>query len=356
MAAVLYRFRVELRGHWRAWLALALLAGIAAGVVMVAFAGARRTASSLHRVVVAQRAADVLINPNAGDISKSQLQQIESRPEVASAAFVRGFDATVIGRDGKPSLTFFLSPPGTIVFGNEDGRLLRTVERSHLVSGRLANPGAKDEIVVSEAAARQHQLRVGSRFRLAFFDDRQLRASNPHGPLPPFRTVPVRVTGIDQNLSDATRASDDPRLSGAIVLTSALSRSLAPLTSPFGAVFVRLHDHRQVASFERATTRIMAPVPLAYEELNNTLARARRATRPYVLALWLFGALAFIAGAGVVLQTAARQRRLERGDVPVLRGLGLTGHDLLALGLLRGLCIGVAAAAISVVVAILGSK
>ena len=86
MAAVLYRFRVELRGHWRAWLALALLAGIAAGVVMVAFAGARRTASSLHRVVVAQRAADVLINPNAGDISKSQLQHIESRPEVASAA------------------------------------------------------------------------------------------------------------------------------------------------------------------------------------------------------------------------------------------------------------------------------
>ncbi len=355
MAAVLYRFRVELRGHWRAWLALALLAGIAAGVVMVAFAGARRTASSLHRVVVAQRAADVLVNPNAGEISKSELRQIESRPEVAAAAFIRGFDATVIGSDGKPSISFIAAAPGTIIVGNEDGRLMRSVERSHVVSGRLAKPDAMDEIVVSEATARQHHLHAGSRFRLAFFDDEQLRASNPQGPLPPFRAVPVRVAGVVQNLSDATRAADDPRLSGLIALTPALSRSLSSLTSPFGGVFARLHDHHQVASFERATTRILAPVPIVYQELNNTLARARRTTRPYVLALWLFGILALIAGAAVVLQTAARQRRLERTDVPVLRGLGFAGRDLAVLGLLRGIVIGVGAAVISVLVAALGS-
>jgi hypothetical protein len=43
MTAVWMFFRAELRGRWRSWLALALLAGVFGGVVTAVAAGARRT-------------------------------------------------------------------------------------------------------------------------------------------------------------------------------------------------------------------------------------------------------------------------------------------------------------------------
>jgi hypothetical protein len=63
VTAAWFQVRVALRNRWRAWTAIGLLAGVVGGVVMVAVAGARRTDSSLRRVVVDTHAADVLVNP-----------------------------------------------------------------------------------------------------------------------------------------------------------------------------------------------------------------------------------------------------------------------------------------------------
>src|SRR5205085_10712734 len=46
MTAIWIRAMNELRARWRAWLAIALMLGIAGGVVMAAAAGARRTDSA----------------------------------------------------------------------------------------------------------------------------------------------------------------------------------------------------------------------------------------------------------------------------------------------------------------------
>src|SRR5215471_3270140 len=43
------RFGVELRSHWRGWLAVALLAGLAGGILVAVAAGARRTDSAWSR-------------------------------------------------------------------------------------------------------------------------------------------------------------------------------------------------------------------------------------------------------------------------------------------------------------------
>ena len=57
MAAVWIRAMNELRARWRAWLAIALMLGIAAGVVMAAAAGARRTDSAVPRFLNYAQAA-----------------------------------------------------------------------------------------------------------------------------------------------------------------------------------------------------------------------------------------------------------------------------------------------------------
>src|SRR5204863_356333 len=53
----------ELSTRWRSWAGLALLAGLAGGVVLAAAAGARRTDTAYPRFLQASRASDVVVSP-----------------------------------------------------------------------------------------------------------------------------------------------------------------------------------------------------------------------------------------------------------------------------------------------------
>ena len=120
--AAWYQFRVALRSYWRAWTAIGVLAGVASGVVMIAVAGARRTDSSLHRVVVDHRAADVVINPNNELLTVAQWRRIDALPEVAEFAHVQGAPMVTLTPAGQPNLAFLESPRGAVVLANADGR------------------------------------------------------------------------------------------------------------------------------------------------------------------------------------------------------------------------------------------
>ena len=61
MGAVWLRSHAELRHRWRAWLAVALLAGIGAGIAIGAFAGAERIEHSYPDFVAAGEPMDVLV-------------------------------------------------------------------------------------------------------------------------------------------------------------------------------------------------------------------------------------------------------------------------------------------------------
>jgi hypothetical protein len=61
MNGVWYRAGAELRRRWKATLLLALLFGLVAGVVIAAFAGARRTRSALDEFVEWSRPEDVSV-------------------------------------------------------------------------------------------------------------------------------------------------------------------------------------------------------------------------------------------------------------------------------------------------------
>jgi hypothetical protein len=61
MGAVWLRARAQLRGRLLASLALALLVGLAGGVVLAAVAGARRSEAALPRFLAASRSTEATV-------------------------------------------------------------------------------------------------------------------------------------------------------------------------------------------------------------------------------------------------------------------------------------------------------
>src|SRR5215831_5848885 len=78
--------RAEWRARWVAWLALALVVGLAGGVVLTAAAGAQRTGTAFARLLQASRAAGVSVAVNGNGHAYDQA--LARLPEVSGLARV----------------------------------------------------------------------------------------------------------------------------------------------------------------------------------------------------------------------------------------------------------------------------
>ena len=80
--------RDELRSRPRSWLVLALLIGLAGGVVLATAAGARRTESALARHVTAYELADVVTMRGFYIDGREtlDLERVASLPQVVAAS------------------------------------------------------------------------------------------------------------------------------------------------------------------------------------------------------------------------------------------------------------------------------
>jgi hypothetical protein len=86
MAAVAFRLRTEFRSRWRSWIALALLTGVAAGVVLATAAAARRTGDAVSDALRFAGAADVYISTGGVTASSLDPARLEALPGVAATA------------------------------------------------------------------------------------------------------------------------------------------------------------------------------------------------------------------------------------------------------------------------------
>jgi hypothetical protein len=82
----------KLRTRWRGWAVLAVLAGLAGGVVMTAAGGALRTDSAYPRFLRQSHAADVLISPALTGIGVLGL----ARAQLSAVAFWQVSTVTAI--------------------------------------------------------------------------------------------------------------------------------------------------------------------------------------------------------------------------------------------------------------------
>src|SRR5206468_11441252 len=84
MLAAWVRAISELRARWRAWLVIALMLGIAGGVVMAAAAGARRTDNAVPRFLRYAQASTAFVGTDpSGFHAIAALPQVEAASALA---------------------------------------------------------------------------------------------------------------------------------------------------------------------------------------------------------------------------------------------------------------------------------
>src|SRR5206468_5109363 len=144
----------ELSTRWQSWAGLALLAGLAGGVVLAAAAGARRTDTAYPRFLHASRASDVLVSPQGTGFG-GYYAALGRLPEVRVIAPVAGLFVAPLGPGGTADLSSIVAAPA-------DGRFGHLTETPKLLAGRLPRPDQPGEIAVDQIGAQQLHLHVGS--------------------------------------------------------------------------------------------------------------------------------------------------------------------------------------------------
>jgi hypothetical protein len=356
-----------LRRGWRATVFLALFAGLAAGVVMAAWAAGRRTSTAFDRFVELAAPPDLVVTlcpPDFVEVGPEELVEcfaydaasevgvIRALPEVEDAGRVafRGLVARSIGDRSRETLGY-----GVIV---RDGGLVSPQGRPLLIDGRWFDPARADEIVVNEDFVAASGARIGDELEVAFWSSDELgrmpTASAPlRGP-----TARVSVVGVVRGLLDLAVRSPaaDPFEQGAIV-GGPLLYEVTPAAGQFGGIAVRARNgdvDATTAALERAfPDRPMNVGPALgadeLEPIRETLEYEARGAEA-------FAAVAAVAAALFTVQAIGRRSRHEWSSLPTLRALGVDARSARATACVRGAVTGVAAGFVGAVTAVVLSQ
>ena len=351
MAAVWIRLRAELRSGRRAWLGLALVAGLLAGPVIATVAAARRTDSAVERHRAASESVDVWAGRSDFFGLKLDLERVERLPQVAAAT--RSVDLAFWGRTdtGVPVTN------DDVELGVATSGLDGAQRHPKVLEGRAPAPDAVDEVFVGDRAAEAYGLRVGSTLRMRFTTPRELERiaetgendlrADPEttgsGPL-----VTLRVVGIRADVQ-----SEDGLMY--MTLPKAFYERYRPALGTWlelSGVWLKRGD-ADLDAFRAGVERIAGGNPVELFPKRTIQASLKHSIHFQVQALWMLAVLGGLAVVLLIGQAVARHTALESADHPLLRSLGMTRTELLALGVGRVLPVAVAAGVLAGAVAYL---
>jgi hypothetical protein len=330
VAAVWALARARLRGRWRALLGLTLLVGVAAGAVMTAAIGARRTETAYHRLLKATVAEDVEVE--VGGYSEEDPNFIENLRRLPQVADMGLESVAPIAPDMPGDPPEFSPLTRFVAVMSVDGRAGWAVNRPLILAGRRPDPGRPDEVGLSESLARRWGVRPGDRIRLRALTPEQLLHALagerviPAGPVLELEVVAVQR--LPDDLAVDTRAAE-----GFVSLTPAFHRAYQSRIAHFPpAPRIRLERGRaDLAAFTDAARRLARDSPEVSVITRADLAlRVEQATRAQVVALVLFAALAAVAALVVIGQTLTRELMLATAGHDTLRALGASRQQLVA--------------------------
>lgn len=331
MRAVWARLRAEFRSRWLAWLALAAMIGLLGGAVLASVAGASRTNSSYARFLERSRAWDALTFYAAFDPSFAHLRHAEvSQLEPVSES--------VEGR-------YFELEGETEIVATADESFGRTFNRAKLLEGRLPHLDAVDEISIPHDYARQTGLSIGDPYTARI--EKRYRNGRPNGTV----DLTFEVVGIHLLPGDFPPGTEEQ--SFAFPSPAFLREHGKDLFSYRFGMF-RLDGGVDAVPELRAGIEGLVDGKVFFLSSQQEQTRvADEALDLLTVGLLALAVVLVFVGVLVFGQTLARQTAIDSDGFSTIRALGMTGGQLLTVGLLRSAFIGIAAAAFAVVTAIL---
>jgi hypothetical protein len=335
LGAVLLVFRAEFRRRWQSWLILVVLIAVVGGLTLGAVAAGRRTASAFPRFVAAH-GYDVYIFNN------KPLPDLARLPGVASVTSV------VIPGYGQPTCACTHEITSSNFYINEltPAALSRVVK---LTSGRMPNPSSPDQVLASFNLQQDYGVHIGSTLRVPFYATSQRAALNSNGAIPPTGpTLTLHVVGLEAAEVEFP-SGQGPEYD--LFTTPAFARAINHRTLEASVYLIRLR--RGTADLPRFAAALN-PLHVTYVSNQDTSAQAvAQSIHPQAVGWWILAALAALAGLAVVGQGLGRQSVVESEEYPTLVALGLPRRQLILLGTVRNLLLGIAGAAGAAVVAFL---
>lgn len=327
MRAVWWRVRAGLRQDWRGLAILALITALMGSVVLVALAGANRTATAVSRFVQYAGPTEAQVVADS-----RTLDRIAALPDVAYAALNAFMLAVPVTADGRVAARGQLTTFALIRIPPES--------RALIVAGRRAVPSRASEVMINEAAAHVLNARVGSMIHLRGFRPDQLQQAIQNAALRPEVTLPaVRVAGIVRtpgDLGESLGVQADVTYAGTgfLSVTAAFYHRFAASVGSLEALTVHLkRGEAGLASFEREVKRLSgnrAQIQAGSDE-SIVAASVQRGTSAQALALLLFAVIVAVTMLVIVGQSIARQAHAMSGDFPVLRAIGASPGQLFAV-------------------------
>jgi hypothetical protein len=333
-------------------LALALFAGLAASLVIVAFAGTHRGDSALERLMVITRPHDVAIAK--GFVFQNDdldFDRIARLPQVVRVSRAVPLAALIRTRSGRQM--YGGHERSVIPVTSPDGSELVTLNRAHLRAGRLPDTRRTDEILTDRRALEYLGLEVGDTVRVRFIWRRLLGTSKVDFGADPERAevgplAELRIVGVL-----ARTRSDD--WSSELWLPPAVYRKYGgPALGSFQDVLnVQLRrGAADIPAFRAAVDRIAGPGDFEFAAAAPDRAKVQRSVRLQARALRMLGVFGAIALLILLTQALVRQAEHAAVATPTLRACGMTRSQLIALGSARAGAVGAGAAFVAATAAV----
>jgi len=341
------RARSELRGRWRGWLALALLIGLAGGLVLACIAGSRRADSAYRRFLAATNASDLAMY--AAPVDFNEVRHLPQVAEAATTDYVALSTDSLLGRDAAatPTTQTLVAPSAS-----PDGGFIH-LDRPKVISGRRPDPARAEEVAVNPSVAHKLGLHVGSTIAVGSYGADQLdevlgnSGSVPRGPQLRLKVVGIEVIGGELAPRD--------RL-GAIHLTPAFLSAYADQIAVVPGLTVKLrHGQADLPAFKAAVVGLAGGQPIEIASASHDGALAQRGIHVEAQALRLFALLAGLASLLVAYQALSRLTYSESDDYPALKAIGMARGQLWAATMIRSAGIALIASVVAVAGAVAAS-
>jgi predicted lysophospholipase L1 biosynthesis ABC-type transport system permease subunit len=322
MSGAWYVGRASWRRGIRSLIFLGLVAGLVGGVLIGAFAGARRTASAYDRLLNASR------SPHEVLFATADSAKIESFLDHSTLVARYAPAAGMIGRRAPQEDWYSLYAPLNADFGHP------MLER-----GRLPRPNRADEVYITSGTAKNAGLNIGDEIAFDAYARNQTSAivDNPWTP-PRGTRVLVRVVGVVRDTTDAQLSQTVKLIFG----TPAFAHA-HPTDTTFTLLGIWLKGgpgrepqfERELAQFEQTLPENTVPFSV-HSSLDDADA-AQHSSHTVAIGLAIFAVVAALAGLIAMAQTTRRYFSRGEADSHALLALGATRYDRAATSIVGAL-------------------